>query len=122
MISIDLADRTPPSQQIRAEVLRAVASGELGADDRLPTVRQLAGDLGVAPGTVQKAYAELESDGVVVSHGRRGTFVRPLPSASPAEGARLGAAARDFVAMADQLGAHGAEMLAAISAAIASRP
>ena len=84
MIRIDLSDRTPPYQQIRAAVLAALATGDLRPGDRLPTVRQLAGDLGVAPGTVQRAYAELEEDGALESRGRRGTFARAperVPSA-----------------------------------------
>jgi DNA-binding transcriptional regulator YhcF (GntR family) len=53
-----------------------VADGRLPAGTRLPTVRQLAADVGLAVNTVARAYRELESDGVVVTEGRRGTFVR----------------------------------------------
>ncbi|MFY9720347.1 MAG: GntR family transcriptional regulator [Candidatus Cybelea sp.] len=52
-----------------------IERGELRAGDALPTVRQLAGDLGVAPNTVARAYAELQEEGLVTSNGRRGTRV-----------------------------------------------
>ncbi|MBV9718295.1 MAG: GntR family transcriptional regulator [Candidatus Eremiobacteraeota bacterium] len=52
-----------------------IECGELRAGDALPTVRQLAGDLGVAPNTVARAYAELQEEGVVTSNGRHGTRV-----------------------------------------------
>ena len=54
-------------------------TGELAAGQKLPTVRQLASDLGLAPNTVARAYRELEADRVINTQGRRGTFV-----ASPA--------------------------------------
>ena len=61
--------------QIVTQIARSVRSGDLDPGERLPTVRQLAADLGVAPGTVAKAYTALESVGVVQSNGRRGTKV-----------------------------------------------
>lgn len=54
-----------------------IERGELRPGDSLPTVRQLAGDLGVAPNTVARAYAELQQDGWLASEGRRGTRVAP---------------------------------------------
>ncbi len=121
MIRIDLSDRTPPYQQIRAAVLTALATGELRPGDRLPTVRQLAGDLGVAPGTVQRAYAELEEDGALESRGRRGTFAR-TPTVSAASSPSLSAAAQHFVEEVDRLGVGPAEAIAAIASLLASRP
>lgn len=56
--------------------LRAlIVSGQLGANERLPTVRQTAADLGVAPGTAAKAYKMLEVDGLVISRTAAGTRV-----------------------------------------------
>ncbi|MDR2998060.1 MAG: GntR family transcriptional regulator [Microbacterium sp.] len=56
--------------------LRAlIVSGQLGADERLPTVRQTAADLGVAQGTAAKAYRMLEQDGLVVTRTAAGTRV-----------------------------------------------
>lgn len=74
-LSIDDTDPRPPFQQLVAQVLSMIAAGELVAGDRLAPIRQLAGDLSIAPNTVARAYRELESIGVVVSRGRRGTLV-----------------------------------------------
>lgn len=64
-----------PFQQIMDQFRSLIERGELRAGDSLPTVRQLAGDLGVAPNTVARAYAELQKDGWLTSDGRRGTHV-----------------------------------------------
>jgi GntR family transcriptional regulator len=64
-----------PFQQIMDQLRSLIECGELRAGDTLPTVRQLAGDLGVAPNTVARAYAELQEQGLVTSDGRRGTWV-----------------------------------------------
>ena len=75
MIVIDPASHVPPFEQLRAQVVDEVASGALAAGERLPTVRRLAEDLGVAPGTVARAYRELEASGIIETRGRNGTFV-----------------------------------------------
>jgi GntR family transcriptional regulator len=64
-----------PFQQIMDQFRSLIERGELRAGDALPTVRQLAGDLGVAPNTVARAYSELQEEGLVTSDGRRGTRV-----------------------------------------------
>ncbi len=74
-LSIDPVADVAPYEQLRSQIARQVASGRLPAGTKLATVRQLAVDLGLAPNTVARAYRELESDGVVATHGRRGTFV-----------------------------------------------
>lgn len=63
------------SAELKASLLDRMRSGELPAGSRLPTVRGLAEELGVAPGTVARAYRELEEAGVVETRGRNGTFV-----------------------------------------------
>ena len=75
-LSIDGDSATPPFEQVRTQIATAVAAGRLDAGTKLPTVRQLAADLGLATNTVARAYRELEADAVVTAHGRRGTFVR----------------------------------------------
>ena len=65
----------PPFEQLRAQLASRVASGDLPAGTKLPTVRALAAELGLAVNTVARVYRELEADGVVVTEGRRGTFV-----------------------------------------------
>ena len=80
-ISIDATSGVPPYEQLRAQVAAQASSGALPAGTRLPTVRALATGLGLAANTVARAYKELEADGVVVTEGRRGTFVGSEPLA-----------------------------------------
>jgi GntR family transcriptional regulator len=100
-VEVDLAAGVPPYEQIRLQVLAHVASGRLRAGDRLPTIRDLATDLGVAAGTVARAYRELESACVVVTRRRTGTVVGEVLPA-PAVEVRL--AADTFVATARAAG------------------
>jgi DNA-binding transcriptional regulator YhcF (GntR family) len=74
-VQIDHTSSTPPYEQIRAQVATDVESGARQPGDRLPTVRRLAEDLGVAPGTVARAYRELEQSGVIETRGRGGNVV-----------------------------------------------
>ncbi|MFY9630967.1 MAG: GntR family transcriptional regulator [Candidatus Cybelea sp.] len=66
---------TPPYQQVAAQIRAAIERGELPPEAPLPTVRQLAGDLGLAPNTIARAYGELQSEGWLVGDRRRGTRV-----------------------------------------------
>ncbi len=100
---LDDEDPTPPFEQLRAQVARRVASGELPAGTRLPTVRAVAAELGLAVNTVAKAYRALEADGVVATEGRRGTFVASSTSTGRADDALEGAAAA-YVAAARRAG------------------
>lgn len=74
-ISVDMSSPVPPFEQVRSQLASLITSGELPADTRLPTVRDLAADLGLAVGTVARAYRELESIGLVASRRRTGTVV-----------------------------------------------
>jgi DNA-binding transcriptional regulator YhcF (GntR family) len=76
LFTIDHDSAVPPFEQLRTQVAAMVVAGELEPGEKLPTVRQLAWDLGLAPNTVARAYRELESDQVISTQGRRGTFVR----------------------------------------------
>lgn len=75
MLVVDPVSPTPPFEQLRVQLLAQMHAGELAAGTRLPTVRQLASDLGLAPGTVARAYKELEAAGAIETRGRGGTFV-----------------------------------------------
>lgn len=75
MLVIDPASSVPPFEQLRAQVIEAVRTGELVAGAKLPTVRRLAGDLGIAPNTVARSYRELERDEVIETRGRNGSFI-----------------------------------------------
>jgi DNA-binding transcriptional regulator YhcF (GntR family) len=97
----------PPFEQLRSQIASRVATGDLAAGMKLPTVRQLAVDLGLAVNTVARAYRELEGDGVIVTEGRRGSFVRSEVVADGPGEAR--AAAADYVAVARRSGLTCAE-------------
>lgn len=90
-----------PFEQLRSQIAGRVASGDLPAGTRLPTVRGLAGELGLAVNTVARVYRELEADGVVITEGRRGTFVASTVDAG--SGAAQ-AAATEYVATTRRLG------------------
>ncbi|MBE1876872.1 GntR family transcriptional regulator [Myceligenerans sp. TRM 65318] len=87
-LRVDLSSPVPVYEQIRSQVVGLVAVGALGAGDRLPASRDLARDLGIAVGTVQRAYRELEAGGTVVSRRRVGTVIAPagLRGAAPEAG------------------------------------
>ncbi|GGI45114.1 GntR family transcriptional regulator [Agromyces flavus] len=74
--TVEAGSTTPPYEQLRMQVVDAVRDGRLAAGAKLPTVRALAEELGLAVNTVARAYRELEADGVVEGRGRNGTFVR----------------------------------------------
>lgn len=90
-VEVDLASSVPPYEQIRLQVTAHIAAGRLRTGDRLPTIRALASDLGVAAGTVARAYRELEATGVVTTRRRTGTVVAE-GSARPDKAAREAAA------------------------------
>lgn len=75
VITLDPGAAEPPYEQIRATLARRIESGELAAGAKLPTVRSLAVDLGVAANTVARAYRELEQAGLIQTRGRGGSFV-----------------------------------------------
>ena len=79
-ISVDLGSPTPPYEQIRLQISALIAAGGLTAGTRLPAVRSLAADLGLAAGTVARAYKELEQSGLIETRRRNGTVVVGLPA------------------------------------------
>ncbi|WP_395296491.1 GntR family transcriptional regulator [Kitasatospora hibisci] len=114
-LSVDPAATTPPFEQIRSQIADRARSGELPTGLRLPTVRALAEQLGVAAGTVARAYRELEADGVVETHGRGGTLI----AATGDTGHRLAAAAAaEYAERARRLGVPLADALTAAQTAL----
>jgi DNA-binding transcriptional MocR family regulator len=73
----DLSDRGP--RGIAGAIARQIREGELSPGDRLPTVRDVAAEIGVSPATVSEAWQALRRAGLVVSRGRAGSFVRAAP-------------------------------------------
>lgn len=90
---IDAASPVAPYEQLRVQIASRAASGELPAGTRLPTVRALAADLHLAANTVAKAYRALETDGVIATEGRRGTFVAAAHDSAAARDAAAAYAA-----------------------------
>ena len=92
VISIDHSASEPIYQQIRSEVVAAIARGELQPGDRLPSVRALASDLGVNLHTVNKAYAILRDEGHLTMNGRNGARVADFPANASAATHEIGEA------------------------------
>jgi DNA-binding transcriptional regulator YhcF (GntR family) len=114
-------DPTPPYEQLRRQLASMIQSGVIATGDRLPPVRQLAADLGLAVGTVARTYRELEAAGLVATRRGGGTRVRP-PPASPAPAARRQALrehAETYLRHARQLGATDDEVHQAVVEALA---
>lgn len=80
--SIATASAIPPFEQLREQIRAAAADGSLAVGTKLPTVRALADQLGVAANTVARSYRELEQDEVIETRGRNGSFVAPFGDAS----------------------------------------
>ena len=76
MLNLDLQSRVPIFEQIKAGIARLIYLGVLTGDEKLPTVRAMAEELGVNPNTVQKAYQQLEAGGLIYQVAGRGSFVR----------------------------------------------
>ena len=75
MINLDYQSRTPIYEQIIEEIERYVALGILKPEEQLPSVRELATELGINPNTVKKAYTELERKGVTITLSTKGTYI-----------------------------------------------
>jgi len=106
-ITVDPVGLTPPYEQVRSQIETLIRSGELPRGTRLPTVRQLSLDLGLAVNTVARAYKELEADRLVETRGRNGTFV--LASRSQVNDADTHRAAAHLATTAHQAGLSLAE-------------
>jgi DNA-binding transcriptional regulator YhcF (GntR family) len=120
IVAIDPESLLPPYEQLRAQITELVAAGTLPAGARLPAVRQLAADLGVAPGTVARAYRELEHQGVLRARGRHGSFVTESPPRITHidRTRQLASAASNFAATAQRLGLSKRDALAQVRRAL----
>jgi DNA-binding transcriptional regulator YhcF (GntR family) len=115
VITLDPSSSTPPFEQVRAQLAARISAGELAAGTRLPPVRQLANDLGLAANTVARAYRDLEAAGLVETHGRGGTIVT---AAGDRAREQLLAAARSYAALARDLGIEIGEALSLVRTAL----
>ncbi|MCA2214947.1 GntR family transcriptional regulator [Jidongwangia harbinensis] len=87
-IHLDADSPVPPYEQVRLRIAELAADGALPAGAKLPPVRRLAADLGLAVNTVARAYRELEQGGLVETRGRAGTVVTARAARTPAEAQR----------------------------------
>ena len=113
-VTVDVLDPTPPYEQLRRQLAELIGSGVLSPGDRMPPVRQLAADLGLAVGTVARTYRELEQAGYVRSRRGGGTRVAPAPPATATPERALEEAASAYLARARVLGASAEAALEAV--------
>jgi len=116
-LQVDPHSTTPPFEQIRMQVIEAVRTGALAPGDKLPTVRRLAEDLGLAPNTVARSYRALEQDEVIETRGRLGSFVAATGDATHRQ---MQLAAVAYADRARSLGVSPDEALALVRAALGS--
>jgi DNA-binding transcriptional regulator YhcF (GntR family) len=114
-LRIDAANPAPASEQVRTQLLTGVREGHLPPGAKLPTVRQLADQLGIAVNTVARAYRLLEDDGIVETFGRRGSFIANQGDAIQQQ---LQTAATQFARKAASLGVAAPDAERAVVAAI----
>lgn len=114
-IDIDTESAVAPFEQVRTQISEQARAGVLPVGYKLPTVRGLAGTLGLAPNTVAKAYRTLETDGVIETRGRNGTFVA---AAGPAAERAAADAAQSYADRVRRLGLDETAALAAVRDAL----
>jgi DNA-binding transcriptional regulator YhcF (GntR family) len=115
MIVIDAASPVPPFEQLRAQLARQIQDHTLAVGARLPTIRRLAADLGLAVNTVGRAYRELEEAGLIETRGPAGSFV----SASGEQGReRASRAAAEYAAVIASVGIDTNEAIRIVKAAL----
>ena len=114
-IEIDHESAVPPFEQVRLRILELVRSEELVAGTKIPTVRKLAADLGIAPNTVARTYRELEQLGVIETRGRLGSFV--AASGDPTR-AKAQQAATEYVTTVRRMGISDTDAATFVEAAL----
>jgi DNA-binding transcriptional regulator YhcF (GntR family) len=111
LVTLDAASSVAPYEQVRTQLAAAIESGALAAETKLPAVRALAADLGLAVNTVARAYRELELAGYVETRGRNGTVVAGRSSRTYDDAV---AAARTYVQRMRDLGIGAEQGLAIV--------
>jgi DNA-binding transcriptional regulator YhcF (GntR family) len=119
MITVDGSSPVPPFEQVRLQLAAQIADGDIVPGTRLPSVRQLAGDLGLAVNTVARSYRELEAAGLVETRGRGGTVVT---AGGDHARERLLNAAQRYAALAHEIGLSADEALRMVGTALNPKP
>ena len=117
MIVIDAASPVPPFEQLRAQFAKQIQDHTLAVGTRLPTIRRLAADLGLAVNTVGRAYRGLEEAGLIETHRRAGSFVSAAGERGREQARR---AAADYAAVVTKAGIDPGEAIRIVQAALSS--
>lgn len=81
MIQLNLQSGVPIYEQLREQIARLTALGILHESDKLPSVRSMAKELSVNPNTIQRAYSQLETEGIIYTVSGKGSFIADTESA-----------------------------------------
>ncbi|WP_020661813.1 GntR family transcriptional regulator [Amycolatopsis benzoatilytica] len=118
-VVVDAENGVPPWRQVHDQIARAITTGSLPRDARLPPIRQLSRDLGLASGTVARVYRELEAAGWVTTARARGTVVTG-PADRPDPATLLLGAAAEYARHSRELGVTPDEAVDAVRVALAN--
>ncbi len=111
MLSLDYRDARPIYEQVKDGLRKLIVSGAIADGEKLPSVRQLAGQLAINPNTIQRAYNELEAEGYAASVPGKGSFaVRGERNANDARRRELSARLRETAAELRAMGVSQAEL------------
>jgi len=111
VINVNFRDPRPIYEQVKEGFRQLILSGVLTADEKMPSVRELAGSLAINPNTIQRAYKELEQEGYICSVPGRGSFVCDRSEALSARKAELFAELENTVSQLELLGMSREEIL-----------
>ena len=89
MISLNYRDSRPIYEQVKEGFRNLILTGAMSADEKMPSVRELAASLAINPNTIQRAYRELEAEGYICSLPGRGSFVMDRSSPAAARNANI---------------------------------
>ncbi|MDF1488181.1 GntR family transcriptional regulator [Tessaracoccus caeni] len=103
-LKVDSNGRYPPFEQLRRQLVDQIVSRKLPSGTKLPPVRRLAADLGLAPNTVARTYRELEAEGYLITQGRNGTTVAPVAAPSDRVQYQADELTKEYVARMGELG------------------
>ena len=122
LVRVDPASGEAPFWQVRRQVSEAIADGRLPVGTKLPPIRALADDLGLAANTVARAYKELEAAGLVLTRGRLGTVVTSDAVEGLGSDAEVRLAAGDYASAARAAGIPDEDAVALVREALTRPP
>ena len=111
MLSLNYRDPRPIYEQLEEKLRRMILSGAIGPGEKLPSVRELAGQLAINPNTIQRAYRELESAGFIYSVPGKGSFAGALEQVDKGRRTELRKKLRETFTELIQLGEDPAELI-----------